>query len=129
MSSRNRITLEPTGILSLELWNYCSERLRRGWRDNERAKLEEYLPASIAGMMTIALAARSRRDAEEKKEQARQKRIDGVRAVLEQIEKEAKKIKALEREAIAWHRAERIRKYVAAMRSSAVKDAQLVEWA
>lgn len=65
----NRVTLEPTGILSLEVWNYCPERLRRAWRDNERAKLEEYLPACIAGMMKIALAARSRRDAEEKKEQ------------------------------------------------------------
>jgi hypothetical protein len=125
----NRVTLEPTGILSLEVWNYCPERQRRAWRDNERAKLEEYLPACIAGMMKIALAARSRRDAEEKKEQARQKRTDEVRAVLQQIEKEEKKIKALEREVIAWHRAERIRKYVAAVRSSAVKDALWVEWA
>jgi hypothetical protein len=130
----NQVTLEPTGILSLEVWNYCPERLRRAWRDSERAKLEEYLPASIAGMMKIALAARARRDAEEKKEQARQKRIDEVRAVLEQIEKEEKKIKALEREAIAWHRAERIREYIAAVRRDAVRktdpedQAKVLEW-
>jgi hypothetical protein len=130
----NQVTLEPTGILSLEVWNYCPERLRRAWRDSERAKLEEYLPASIAGMMKIALAARARRDAEEKKEQARQKRIDEVRAVLEQIEKEEKKIKALEREAIAWHRAERIREYIAALRRDAVRktdpedQAKVLEW-
>ncbi len=125
----NRVTLEPTGILSLELWNYCPERLRRAWRDSDRAKIEEQLPACIAGMMKIALATRSRRDAEEKKEQARQKRIDEVRAVLEQIEKEEAKIKGLKREAIAWHRAERIRKYVAEARASAVKDAEWVVWA
>jgi hypothetical protein len=130
----NQVTLEPTGILSLEVWNYCPERLRRAWRDSERAKLEEYLPACIAGMMKIALAARARRDAEEKKEQARQKRIDEVRAVLEQIEKEEKKIKALEREAIAWHRAERIREYIAAARRDAVRktdpenQAKVLEW-
>jgi hypothetical protein len=130
----NQVTLEPTGILSLEVWNYCPERLRRAWRDSERAKLEEYLPASIAGMMKIALAARARRDAEEKKEQARQKRIDEVRAVLEQIEKEEKKIKALEREAIAWHRAECIREYIAAVRRDAVRktdpedQAKVLEW-
>lgn len=130
----NQVTLEPTGILSLEVWNYCPERLRRAWRDSERAKLEEYLPASIAGMMKIALAARARRDAEEKKEQARQKRIDEVRAVLEQIEKEEKKIKALERGAIAWHCAERIREYIAAVRRDAVRktdpedQAKVLEW-
>ncbi|HET8925248.1 MAG TPA: hypothetical protein VFN26_19860 [Candidatus Acidoferrum sp.] len=125
----NRVRLEPTGMLSLEIWNYCPERLRRAWRDSERAKLEEHLPACIAGMMKIALAARSRRDAEEKKEQATQKRIDEVRAVLTQIEKEETKIKALRREAIAWHRAERIRKYVAAVHESAVRDAEWVAWA
>jgi hypothetical protein len=125
----NRVTLEPTGILSLELWNYCPERLRRAWRDSERAKLEEHLPACVAGMMKIALAARSRRDAEEKEEQARQKRIDEVRAVLTQIEKEETKIKELRREAIAWHRAERIRKYIAAVRESAAKDAEWLAWA
>ncbi len=125
----NRVKLEPTGVLSMEIWNYCPERLRRAWRDSERAKLEEHLPACIAGMMKIALAARSRRDAEEKKEQARQKCIDEVRAILTQIEKEETKIKALRREAIAWHRAERIRKYVAAVHESTVRDAEWVAWA
>jgi len=125
----NRIELEPTGTLSLELWNYCPERLRRAWRDNDRAKLEEQLPASIAGMMKIALATRARRDAEEKKERARQKCIDEVRAVLDEIEKEETKIKALKREAIAWHRAERIRKYVAEALATAVKDGEWIAWA
>ena len=125
----NRVTLEPTGILSLQLWNYCPDRLRRAWRDSERAKLEEHLPACIAGMIKIALAARSRRDAEEKKEQARQKRIDEVRAILAQIENEEKKIKTLEWEAIAWHRADRLRNYVAALRASAAKNMEWLTWA
>ena len=134
----NRVALEPTGMLSLELWNYSPERLRRAWRDNERAKLEEYLPACIAGMMKIALAARSRRDAEEKKEQARQKRVDEVTAELEKIQAEEKKIQALKKEAVLWHRAERIRKYIAAVREGALKKSdkgegnkvlEWVEWA
>jgi hypothetical protein len=87
------------------------------------------LPACIAGMIKIALAARSRRHAEEIEEQARQKHIDEVRAVLTQIEKEETKIKELRREAIAWHRAERIRKYVAAVRESEAKDADWLAWA
>jgi hypothetical protein len=134
----NRVTLEPTGILSMEIWNYCPERLRRVWRDGDRAKLEEQLPACIAGMIKIALAARSRRDAEEKKEQARQKRVDEVTAELEKIQAEEKKIRALKKEAVLWHRAERIRKYIAAVREGALKKSdkgeenkvlEWVEWA
>lgn len=134
----NRVTLEPTGILSLQLWNYCPERMRRAWRDSDRAKLEEHLPACIAGMMKIALAARSRRDAEEKKEQARQKRVDEVTAELEKIEAEEKKIRDLKKEAVLWHRAERIRRYIAAVRAGALRKSdkgegnkvlEWVEWA
>ena len=51
-----------------------------------------------------------------------------MRAVLSQIEKEEKKIKTLQREAIAWHRAERIRQYIAAVRESTVKDAEWIAW-
>ena len=130
----NRVTLEPTGILSLELWNYCPERLRRAWRDSERAKLEKHLPACVAGMIKIALAARVRRDAEEKKEQARQKRVDEVTAELEKIRAEEKKTQALQKEAVLWHRAERIRKYIAAVRKGALKKSdkgeenRILEW-
>ena len=53
---------------------------------------------------------------------------------LEQIEKEEKKIKVLEREAIRWQRAERIREYIEAVRRDAVRKtdskdrAKILEW-
>jgi hypothetical protein len=127
--SYDSIRLKPTGMLSLEVWNYYSGGPQKVWRDREKMKLEEQLPKCIAGMMRIALWERAERDKHEKEEQARQKRIDEVRAELQKIEKEEKKIKALEREAIRWHRAERLRRYVAAVRESAAKDAEWLAWA
>lgn len=131
--SYNPIRLEPTGVLSMEIWSY-SRGLQKTWRDRESGQLEEQLPKCLAGMMRIALRERAERDREEKEEQARQKRIDEVRSVLRQIEKEEKKIKTLEREAIRWERAERIREYVEAVRQDAVRKtnsdelAKVLEW-
>ncbi|HKW61297.1 MAG TPA: hypothetical protein VJN89_02020 [Candidatus Acidoferrum sp.] len=38
--SYNPIRLEPTGILSIEVWNYYSGGPQKVWRDRENAKLE-----------------------------------------------------------------------------------------
>jgi len=133
-SSYNPIRIEPTGVLSIEVWKYYAEGLQKTWRDRESARLEEQLPKCIAGMMRIALKERAERDKREKEEQAKQKRIDEVRAELRQIEKEEKKIKALEREAIRWRRAERLRAYIEAVRRDAVRktdpedQAEVMEW-
>jgi hypothetical protein len=132
--SYNPIRLEPTGVLSIEIWNYYAGGLQKTWRDRESACLEEQLPKCVAGMMRIALKERAERDKREREELARQKRIDEVRAELRQIEKEEKKIKALEREAIRWQRAERIREYIGAVRRNVVRKtdsedrAKVLEW-
>ena len=136
--SYNCIRLEPIGVLSIEIWKYYAGGLQKTWRDRESARLEEKVPNCVAGMMRLALKERAERDKREKEEQARQKRIDEVRAELRQIEKEEKKLKVLEREAIRWHRAERIREYIGAVRRNAlpktdsedrVKTLEWVEWA
>ena len=107
----------------MEVWKYYAEGLQKTWRDRESGRLEEQLPKCVAGMMRIALKERAERDKREKAEQAKQKRIDEVRTELRQIEKEEKKIKTLEREAIRWHRAERIREYIEAVRRDAHQKA------
>ena len=131
--SYNPIRLEPTGVLSMEIWSYARE-LQKTWRDRDSSHLEEQLPKCLAGMMRIALKERAEQDKREKEEQARQKRVDEVRAELRQIEKEEKKIKTLERNATRWERAERIREYVEAVRQDAVRKtnseerAKVLEW-
>ena len=127
--SYDSIRLEPTGILSIEVWNYYSGGPQKVWRDRESAKLEEQLPKCVAGMMGIALKERADEKARQERELARQNRIAKVEAELEKIEVEEKKIRVLRKEAIAWHRAERIRKYIAAVRESGVKDAERIAWA
>ncbi len=134
ISSYNPIRLEPTGVLSIEIWNYYGGGLQKTWRDRESVRLEEQLSKCVAGMMRIALKERAERDKREREELGRQKRIDEVRAQLRLVEKEEKKIKTLERDAIRWHRAERIREYINAVRNDALKKADsedraaLLEW-
>ncbi len=133
-SSYNPIRLEPTGVLSIEIWNYYGGGLQKTWRDRESARLEEQLSKCVAGMMRNALKERAERDKQEREELAREKRIDEVRTQLRLIEKEEKKIKTLEHEAIRWHRAKRIRAYIKAVRHDALRKADsenraaVLEW-
>ena len=130
----NSVKLEPTGRLSIEVWNFYSGSPQKVWRDRESMSLEEQLPKCIAGMIRIALWARAAQDAQAKKEEAKQKQIDEVTEVLQRIEEEEKKIKTLKREAAAWWRAERIRNYIAAIRSDAATQpdsnqrTKVLEW-
>jgi hypothetical protein len=123
----NRIELEPTGKLSIEIWNYYSGGLKKVWRDGERSSLEEQLPKCVAGMMRIALRERAEREAREEKKRAEQKQIDEVTEILHRIEAEEKKIKRLEREAAHWKRAQCIREYIAAVREKTVTETDSAE--
>jgi hypothetical protein len=127
--SYNPVRLETTGNLSIEVWNYYSGGPQKVWRDRENSKLEAQIPKCVAGMMRIALKERADDRARQERERAHQKRVDEVAAELEKIRAEEKRIKLLRRDAVAWHRAERIRKYVAAVRESAAKDAEWLTWA
>ena len=130
----NSIRLEPTGMLSIEVWDYYSGGPQKVWRDRDTVRVEEHLPKCVAGMMRIALKQRAERRAREEEELGRQKKIDEVTAELRQIEAEEKKIRALKKEAVLWHRAERIRKYVAAVREDAQRKSdqgegnKILEW-
>ena len=132
--SDNPIRFEPTEVLSVEIRNYYGSGLQKTWRDRESARLEEQRPMCVAGMMRIALKERIERDKREEEQQARQERIDAIRRELQQIVREGKKIKALERETIRWHRAKRIRGYIRAARHDALQrtDSQdratVLEW-
>jgi hypothetical protein len=127
--SYNPVTLESTGILSIEVWNYYSGGPQKVWRDRAGVKLEERLPSCVAGMMRIALRQRAKAKERHEKELAHQKRVEEVESELKKIQMEEKRIKALRRDAVAWHRAERLRKYIAAVRQSSAKDTEWIMWA
>jgi hypothetical protein len=131
----NSIKLEPTGILSIEVWNYYSGGPQKVWRDREGTLLEGQLPRCVAGMMKIALKQRAERKKREEEELAKEKKIEEVMQELRRIEAEEKKIRTLKKEAVLWLRAERIRKYIAAAREAAQKKSdesergKVLEWA
>lgn len=127
--SYNPVTLESTGILSIEVWNYYSGGPQKVWRDRERTKLEEQLPGCVAGMMRIALRERAEAKVQYEEQLAEQKKIEEVESELRKIQIEEKRIKALRRDAVAWHRAERLRRYIAAARDSSSKDTDWIAWA
>ena len=127
--SYNPVTLESTGILSIEVWNYYSGGPQKVWRDREGAKLEEQLPGCVAGMMRIALKERAEAKARYEEQLAKQKKIEEVESELRKIQIEEKRIKALRRDAVAWHRTERLRRYIAAARDSSSKDTEWIAWA
>jgi hypothetical protein len=85
-------------------------------------------------MIRIALWARAEEVRRVKAEEVKQKQIDEVTDVLLRIEEEEKKIKTLKKEAAAWWRAERIRNYIAAVRTDAAAQPdssqrkELLEW-
>lgn len=80
--SYNPVTLESTGILSIEVWNYYSGGPQKVWRDREGAKLEEQLPSCVAGMMQIALKERAEEKARYEEKLAEQKKVEEVEAEL-----------------------------------------------
>lgn len=55
--SYNPIRLEPTGVLSIEIWKYYAEGLQKTWRDRESARREEQLPWNARGAIASFLAA------------------------------------------------------------------------
>lgn len=126
--SYNPVRLETTEILSIEVWNYYSGGPQKVWRDRENNKLEAQIPKCVAGMMRVALKERANDRARWERARAHQKRVDEVAAELEKIRAEEKRIRLLRRDAGAWYRAERIRKYVAAVRKSGAKDAEWLAW-
>lgn len=128
-NSYNPVRLEPTGILSVEVWNYYSGGPQKVWRDRENIKLEELVSKCVAGMMRIALKERADAKARQERELAHRKKVAEVEAELEKIRAEERRIKLLRRDAVAWHRAERIRKYIAVVRESGTKDVEWLVWA
>jgi hypothetical protein len=59
----NPIKLEPTRILSAEIWNYYSGGPQKVWWDRNTAPLEAQLAKCIAGMIRMALRKRAERKA------------------------------------------------------------------
>lgn len=130
-----RYDFHPTGELALRIkeWN---DGKRRNRSDGDERRLEDCLNDFIADLVQVAAIKKARdlereeRERQWAEERRRQEEQDKLRR------EEAARLKALEEEALAWHRSNQIRTYVEAVRETAVhhrdgdmlSDSKLHDW-
>lgn len=130
-----RYDFHPIGELALRIkdWN---DGKRRNRSDGDERRLEDCLNDFIADLVQVAAIKKARdlereeRERQWAEERRRQEEQDKLRR------EEAARLKALEEEALAWHRSNQIRTYVEAVRETAVhhrdgdmlSDSKLHDW-
>jgi hypothetical protein len=119
------VTEEPSGKLSITVWtSYGSDRRR--WSDG-KSPLEEQVPNVVAGLIRFALIDRAKERERATEERERQRRVEEWAKLEAAVKAEKSKVRALEEAAAKWSRAEQIRSFVSAARTSAVQNGQAVE--
>lgn len=121
----------PTGQLRLHIDEWARDGERRSWSDRTGHRIEDVLHEFVARLIEIG---------EYRKEQRRLEAIEAERAAaeekvrrakLEVIRQEEERQKALEADAEAWHKSQRLRAYVAAVQDAALADGRqdgIAEW-
>jgi len=88
--------------------------------DKKKSRMEMYLNEIIARLIKYALSVKERRLRREQEERERREREEHRQEMRRLIEMEKLKLKELGEEVDAWHKSQRIRKYVEAARQSAI---------
>lgn len=94
--------------------------------DDSSKKLESRLNEVIVALFAEALRHKERERRRQKEEKQRQERAAEVYRQKQIVEAEKARLATLEKEADAWHRAERLRAYLAALQS-AIANGTLAE--
>lgn len=134
LSYAPRYEFRPTGRFALRIKGW-SEGKRHNQSDSDERLLEDCLNDFIADLIRVAAISkakdlewkeRERKWAEERRRQEEQEKLR---------REEAARLKALEEEALAWHRSNQIRAYVEAIREAAAHrdgnmqpDQKLHDW-
>ncbi|GEM_PF-1580903 len=106
---------EPTGELTLKIEGAWGSGLQTTWKDTRHQKIETRLNDVMIGLRALA----NNRLEDQRKAEERKRRYDLIqqqRAELRQrIADEQQAVDALEADAAAWRRAEKLRAYIAAV--------------
>lgn len=127
-----------TGILSFQIKEEGLWDVRKAWSDGKRRKIEDCLNDVIFGFARAAEWKCERRRVLERQEQERREweRVRYQKA--QEIRKEEERLKSLNQEVDNWHRSQRIRAYIEAVKYDAVQQngeagaknvAEWIEWA
>ena len=135
MYSRQEYEYSPNGILSLRIKSDDPLNTRKKWCDGRRQRLEDCLNSFVGGIIKTAIAMKHLRVERERKErewqEERQRREE--REKIRQEEEE--KMKVLDREGESWHRSQKIRSYIEAVKKWGIQkygeikpDGKLQQW-
>jgi hypothetical protein len=135
MYSRQEYDYSPNGILSLMIKNDDSLNTRKTWSDGRRQRLEDCLNSFVGGLIKAAIAIKHLRTEREQRElrwqEERRQREESERIRREEEEK----LKALDREVESWHRSQKIRSYIDAVKKWGITkygeikpDSKLQQW-
>jgi hypothetical protein len=110
----------PTGQFRLHIDEWAKEGERRSWSDRAGHRIEDVLHEFVARLIEIG---------EHRKEQRRLEAIEAERAAVEEkarraklelVRQEEERRKALEADAEAWHRSQRVRAFIEAVRGAVI---------
>src|SRR5690606_16702998 len=117
----------PSGRLVLMVETSWGRGLQKTWADTQKKKLEGRLNAFITGLIRISVkqrAERLERDRWQREcQEAELRRIERQ----QQRREEERKLNELTNQVDSWHKAERIRAYVEAVRSAAKRTHGQIE--
>lgn len=120
----------PTGELTLKIEPCYGSGLQSTWKDTRHQRIEDRLSEVMISLRRHSALRKEERDKAQRKaarfEQEMQRRAE-LRA---RVEAERQAIAKLEQDAESWHRAERIRAYVSAVKpgQAGVLTAEQSEW-
>jgi len=109
----------PSGDLSLKLdIGWWGRRLRSSWSDGKRQRVESCLNKFIIAAYKAAAAKKADRIERERREREWEEQGRRREVLKRQIEREQKRLDALNDQANAWQEAQQLRAYIQAVRSA-----------
>lgn len=114
----DRYRYVPTGrfVLQIEPWGVGGDGLRRGWTDSKMQVVEDCLHKFVRTVQVIAERHKERRRIEVLAAERRAVEEKARLAREEAIKREQARLKGLEADADAWHKSQRVRAYIEAVR-------------
>ena len=135
MYSRQEYDYSPNGELSLRIKNDSSLNTRKKWSDGKRQKLEDCLNSFVGGLIKTAIAMkhlRAERERWEREWQEKRQREEEAERIRQE---EEEKLKDLDEEVESWHRSQKIRSYIEAVKKWGIQkygeikpDSKLQQW-
>jgi hypothetical protein len=122
---RPRYRYQSTGLLTVEIFDYLGDGMRRSWSDGKRQRLEELLSEFIDGAERASAALRARRL--EREEWERQYRLEELRRqeLALRIKKEIGRREQLATQLKGWSQANALRQIIAELQQRRGTDSNV----